>query len=244
MGPTRRPFEQAAATLLLHGHDPYGPSLLGALSHFRVPIQYATMTLNGGTVSTFGYPPVSLLVTAAAVWLTGGTQAVPIADDVVVLAIAAIAMFWLLPRPMRALAVLATVGIPLLFGFAASGVNAIVCMTLLLPVAHRWSSIGASGRLTAGQRATGVALGLAVATQQLAWFMAPFVLVAVLLLRRDQLGTRRGLRRGHGLRRVGRRRLRGGRPPLHPVEPGGVAARRRGAAQPARDPLRTGASSI
>src|SRR5579884_974022 len=37
-------FEQGAATLLLHGHDPYGANLLPALANFSTPAKYATYT--------------------------------------------------------------------------------------------------------------------------------------------------------------------------------------------------------
>lgn len=186
-------FEQAAATLLLHGHDPYGQNLLSALSQFRVPIQFATSTLNGGTVSTFGYPALSILVVAASVLITGGTQAVPLAN-MVILAVATIVMFKLLPRRLRSLAVIVALGLPLLFGFAASGVNAIICMALLLPVVWGWARVGTSGRLTRGQCLQAIALGLAISTQQLAWFVTPFVFVGLFLLRREQFGARRALR--------------------------------------------------
>jgi hypothetical protein len=186
-------FEQAAAVLLLHGHNPYGANLSDALSQYRVPIQYATALLNGGTVSTFGYPSVPILVGSLGVLLTGGTQAVPI-SDVIVLMITTVGLFFMLPAHRRPVAILACVGLPILFGFAASGVNAIVCMALLSAAAYRWSSVGEAGVLTRTHRLQAVALGLAIATQQLSWFIAPFLLVGIFLLRRDSLGGRTAAR--------------------------------------------------
>ncbi|HUA10662.1 MAG TPA: hypothetical protein VMA83_01490 [Solirubrobacteraceae bacterium] len=182
-------FEQAAATLLLHGHDPYGANLLSALSRFHVPIQYATYKLNGGVVSTYGYPAAPLLLVAAFVRITGGAQAVPIAN-VAVLMVSAVTMFKLLPRRYRALAVLVPIGLPLLFGYAISGVNAIICMAALLPVAWRWTAVGRGGVLDSANRWQGACLGLAVCTQPLAWFVAPFVLAGVFLVRSAELGRR------------------------------------------------------
>ncbi len=89
-------FEQGAAQLLLHGHNPYGANLLGSLSAFSVPAKYATYTMSGGMVSTLGYPAFPVLVAAVFVQLTGGGQAVPIAD-VAALILAVVLVFRALP---------------------------------------------------------------------------------------------------------------------------------------------------
>lgn len=182
-------FQQAAGTLLLHGHDPYGANLIGALSRYHVSPQVSTSLLNGSVVSTFGYPSVPILVAAAAVWITGGTQAIPIAD-IVILALTTVALFTMLAPAHRPVVVLLCIGLPTLFGLATLGTNVIICMALLSMVAYRWSEVGANGTLTGGQRLQAVALGLAIATQQLAWFATPFLLVGIYLLRRGSFGKR------------------------------------------------------
>lgn len=186
-------FEQGAANLLLHGHDPYGANLLGALSEYAVPGKYATYTMSGGLVSTLGYPALPLLIVAFFVKLTGGGQAVPIAD-VVVLMIAAVVMFKALPSGWRALAVVVCVGFPIFAGFAVSGLNMVIMMAALIAVAHRWMSTGESGALTRGDQLRACAFGLALATNQLAWFVAPFLLSGIFLARRSHLGRRGALR--------------------------------------------------
>ncbi len=40
-------FEQGAASLLLHGHDPYGANLTSALAAFSTPSKYLTYTMIG-----------------------------------------------------------------------------------------------------------------------------------------------------------------------------------------------------
>ncbi len=182
-------FEQYAAQLLLHGHDPYGANLAPALSLYRVPIQYATYLLDGGAVHTLGYPALPVLLVAAFIPLTHGVQSV-IAADVVALAATVVAMYALLPRPWRSLAVLVPIGLPILFGYAVAGVNTIVVGALLVVVAHRWSGVGAGGRLSRGDVARSVFLGLAISTQQLAWLVAPFVVIGIYLVRRTELGPR------------------------------------------------------
>ena len=98
-------------------------------------------------------------------------------------------MFFLLPRSWRALAPLSVVGLPLLFGYSVSGVTAILMATLLIVVANRWSSTGISGRLGAGGLVRAGCLGLAIATQQLAWFIAPFVIIGIFMTRRHEIGS-------------------------------------------------------
>jgi uncharacterized membrane protein len=178
-------FEQYAASLLLHGHDPYGASLLPALTEFRVPIQYATYLLNGSVAHTLSYPALPVLVTAAFVPLTHGVQSVVI-GNVIALALTCVATFFLLPRSWRALAPLLTIGLPILFGYSVSGVNAILMGLPLVVVAWRWTEAGR------GRRDTGraVCLGLALSVQPLAWFIAPFVLVGIWRLTRARIAGR------------------------------------------------------
>lgn len=179
-------FEQQAAQLVLHGHNPYGANLLSSLSAFAVPSRYATYTMSGGMVSTVGYPAVPLLVTAAFVKLTGGGQAVPIAD-LVVLMVATVVLFKALPSGWRALAVVICVGFPILSSFALAGMNTIIMMAALLVAAIGWTHTGESGAMDRRDRIRAVALGLALASNQLSWFIAPFLLTGIYLVRRGNL---------------------------------------------------------
>jgi uncharacterized membrane protein len=183
-------FVQGAANLLLHGHDPYGANLIPALSQYAVPAQFWTYTMNGGVVSTLGYPALPVLIAVPFVELTGGGQAVPIAN-LAVLMIATIAMFCALPRGLRPIAIVVCVGFPALTGFGLAGDNAILMMAALLVVAYRWRTIGISGALTRGDQLRAIAFGLALSTNQLAWFLAPFLLTGIFLARREHLGSRR-----------------------------------------------------
>jgi hypothetical protein len=185
-------FEQSAATLLLHGHDPYGVNLTTALSAFSTPSKYLTYTMSGGTVSTYGYPALPLFVVAPFVQLTGGGQAVPIADTFVLM-LATVLVFRQLPKAWRGLAIVLCVGFPALAGFAYTGVNLIIAMTALLVVAFRWTATGRGGRLGRDGVLRALAFGLALSCNQLAWFIAPFLLVGIFLIRRTEIGDRRAL---------------------------------------------------
>jgi hypothetical protein len=182
-------FEQGAAQLLIHGHNPYGANLLSTLSAFSVPSKYATYTMNGGIVSTLGYPAFPVLVAAVFVELTGGGQAVPI-GTLMALMIATVLMFKALRPGWRALAVIVCVGFPILSSFALAGMNTIIMMAALVAVARRWTSIGERGALRGADRLSALAFGLALATNQLSWFIAPFLLSGIYLVRRGHLGRR------------------------------------------------------
>jgi uncharacterized membrane protein len=186
-------FEQYAGSLLLHGHNPYGADLTPALSHFRVPIQYATYLLSGGVVHGLEYPSVPVLLAALFIPITGGVQSVIIAN-VVALAATCVVMFLLLPRTWKSLAVLVTIGLPILFGNTVAGVNAILMGLPLLIVAWKWTETGRAARLGRAGAVRAICLGLAASTQPLAWFIVPFVLVGTWRLRSAELG-RRGAQR-------------------------------------------------
>lgn len=186
-------FEQGAATLLVHGHDPYGANLLSALAGYSTLGKYVTHTMNGGLVTSFGYPSVSALLVAPFVLLTGGGQAVPIAD-LLALVIATVIVYRAFPVGWRSLAVVLCVGFTTLSGFALAGVNAIIAMTFLLVVVHRWTATGQDGRLARRGRIQAVALGLALGTNQLAWFLAPFLVAGIYLVCSGDLGRRGALR--------------------------------------------------
>ena len=185
-------FVQSATHLFMHGHDPYGANLLPSLSQFAVPERFWTYTMSGGVVSTLGYPAFPLLATAPFVALTHNGQAVPIAD-LLALMVATSVMFAALPRAWRSLAVLVCVGFPVLPDLAISGDNVILMVAALSVVAWRWGAVGRGGRLGRGGVIRAGALGLALSTNQLAWFIAPFVIVGIFLSRKPELGRRSAL---------------------------------------------------
>lgn len=184
-------YIQYAAGLFLHGADPYRANLAPALSRFGVPIQYATYLMNGGIASHLGYPSWAVLFTAPFVLLTGGVQSVIVAN--VASAVAGLVLaFAVVPPRWRTLAVVAVVDYSIIFGYVVSGDIAIFAFPALVLVAWRWTGIGKGGRLGWRGVVGAAALGLAVSTTQLAWFIAPFVVAAIFICRRRELGSARG----------------------------------------------------
>lgn len=182
-------FVQYAAQMLLHGHNPYGHDLIRALSVYRVPVQYATAMLNGKTVSTLGYPDLSVLLVTAALWLTHSGQATVIVC-VVGLGVSLLLAFCLLPRDLAPLAVLVSLGVPILEGYAEAGVISIMMLPFLMLAVARWTATGSNGRLSRADAGRAICLGLAVSIQQLSWFVAPFLLLGIYLALSHQHGRR------------------------------------------------------
>lgn len=181
-------FVQGAAKLLLSGHDPYGHSLASSLSAYSVPPSFWTYTTAGGHVTTLGYPALPVLLAAPVVALIGSAQAAPLVS-LLLLGVAAVVMFKRLPVELRAFALIVCVGLPGLAIFSLSGMTALVMLAALLIVADRWRSVGAGGRLGPSGRISAVALGLALATNQLSWCLAPFLICGIFAARRKQFGS-------------------------------------------------------
>lgn len=175
-------FVHQAAQVLLEGRNPYGADLSEALSRFRVPIQYATVTMDGQTVDTLGYPPLSVLITAVLIPFTSGVQTVAIGATLA-LAATMVLMFLLLPAPWKSLAVLLGIGLPIMPGYAQAGVNAMFALPFLVIAAAGWARIGESGKLSKMDVLRALSLGCAAAIQPLVWFVIPFVVAGLWLLR-------------------------------------------------------------
>ncbi len=182
-------FVQYAAQLLIHGHDPYAHNLLPALTQFRVPIQFATYKLNGTLTSTLGYPAMSFLLVAPAVWLTNGVQAI-IIENVIFLALELVLLFRFVPKTYRSLAVVLVLGLPFLFDYTIGGDIVTMTIPFLLVLAYHWTDTGRLGRLDRMSIIRAVCLGVAVSISQFPWFVAPFVIVGLWHLRQREVGGR------------------------------------------------------
>lgn len=187
-------FIQGAAQLALGGHNPYTANLAPFLQVFRVPEQYATYLLNGGISKALAYPSGSFLIVEPFILLTHGTQAVIIASIACLLA-SMILAFVLLPPTWRMLGMLTVAASAILFAFSLSGLSVVACLPFLVVVAARWEMPALEHRLTLRVIAQAVALGIACAISQLAWFVAAFLLVGLLRTALKHATTREALRR-------------------------------------------------
>lgn len=182
-----------AARQLLAGHQVYGvpwPNL------FKTTGIAVTKTMDGGADYTYGYPPLGALLTAALKTLVPslGFAAAATAVDSVALALAAVVLWLGLPSEWRSAGTVVCLSSVLyLEPSARNGHTGVLAMALLVPVALRWTRTGKGGRLGRWGVLQAVFLGLACSAQQLPWFVAPFLVVGLYVLRRGELPARQAL---------------------------------------------------
>jgi uncharacterized membrane protein len=170
-------FVQYGTQLLLRGVNPFTRSMAPGLQLYGPP-PVPTALANGSISTVYDYPALPLFLTVPFYWLTNGIESVSVAAVFFQCAAAAV-LFVMLPERLRALAVIVIFELPLLFGFEMAG----SFYTMLLPFAliaiWRWTEIGADGRLSGGDLARAVCLGLACAVEQIVWLMALFLIVGI-----------------------------------------------------------------
>ncbi|MCX4885181.1 hypothetical protein [Streptomyces sp. NBC_00847] len=178
-----------AANEILHGRPVYGqpwPWLFGT------PSVGITKTMSGGADYTYGYPPLTALLAAPVHAVVHSTSATTLVTTAALL-VSSVLLWFLLPAPWRPAATAVCLGFGLLPHYAYAGYPAITALALLVPVVVRWPATGQGGRLGAGGVLRAACLGAACAAQQLAWFLAPFLLIGLYAVRRGELGPRRAL---------------------------------------------------
>ncbi|WP_406320608.1 hypothetical protein [Streptomyces sp. NBC_00519] len=174
-----------AAHELVKGHAVYGQPWPWLFGHGIA----LTPTITGGYDFTYGYPPLTPLLTAPLLWLHhGGAPATAVSTGALV--VGTVVLWRMLPAPWRSAATMACLGFGLLPTYARLGYPAITALALLIPVVVRWPRIGRGGRLGPAGVARAACLGAACAAQQLPWFLAPFLLAGIYAMRRGELGGR------------------------------------------------------
>jgi len=170
-------FDQYAAQLLLHGHNPYMASMAPAFNIFHVSPNGFTFRLDGTAVTQLSYPSMSFLVYVPFLWLGLNIQA-GIIVNCLAWAIALVVGYALLPRDLRWIVlVLGFMG--LYVGFAVGGVTDAIYVPLLMVGIAKWDKY----HLLEGWRRwiAPTALGLALGVKQTPWLVLPFVLTAMAL---------------------------------------------------------------
>jgi hypothetical protein len=110
------------------------------------------------------------------------------------LAVVSVVIAWAVKSVLGLLAfLLVCLGFGLLPQYAYAGYPAVITMALLVPVVVCWASTGVNGHLRSRGVLRAACLGAACAAQQLAWFLAPFLLIGLYAVRRGELGPRRAL---------------------------------------------------
>lgn len=179
---------QFAIDAVLHGTNPYTqrwPSVAAFAGN--------TPLYGGGGVTRFGYPPLGTELGAVfgRLWRPLGTPGV--VDSLGLLG-AAVLCFVVLPRSYRAVSVIVLVGLTSFTTYAVNGHPAMLALPLLCAACFAWTRIGQGGKLGRVGLVQAACLGLAAATQQLAWFIGIGLVMAIWLVRRGELDDGQALR--------------------------------------------------
>ena len=170
-------FDQYAAQLFMHGHNPYTASMVPSFNLFHVSPNGYTFRLNGTPVTQLSYPSLSFLVYLPLLSL-GITAQAGIIMNCLAWCVAITTAFFLLPRTLRPLALLFSC-LSVYTGFAVGGVTDALYIPLLLVATYKWDSFNKlEGWMT--WRAP-VFMGLALGIKQTPWLVFAFLLAAIYL---------------------------------------------------------------
>ena len=174
-------YDQWAAQLLVHGHNPYTQNLARALSHFHVPQTFYTYTISGQFIHQLSYPAMAIYPYLPLMFF-GVVNQSAIATDMIFWIISILLFYFLLPQSYRWIA--------LLFGtlnfynvYVLGGVTDVLFFPFLFVAAYRWDHFDqGSGYWRWGPP---IAFGLAASVKQTVWFIAPFLFLALILENRN-----------------------------------------------------------
>jgi uncharacterized membrane protein len=166
-------FDQYAAQLVQHGFNPYTHSMHQAFGIFRVSPDGSTYTLTGQAVTQFSYPSLAFLVYLPFL-VIGWSHELGVGLNVIAWGVSILLMFWMLPRNMRAAALVIGL-VDAYIGNAVGGVTDLLYMPLLIVAAYRWDRFGVNRRSYVGP----IMFGLAMAIKQTPWPLLLFVVAAL-----------------------------------------------------------------
>jgi hypothetical protein len=175
-----------AARTLLHGGRMYGTQWPQIFTLFHVG---TTPLMNGGAATGLDYPPLGPVFTAFPMGLHLSHPPAGLAATAMLLLASAV-MFLLLPVAWRPVAVIVCFGFGWLPNYAQMGYPGCMELPFLLVTVAYWHRTGRGGRLGRVGVTQAVCLGVACCLHQLSWFLAPFLLVAMFMIRRGELSAR------------------------------------------------------
>lgn len=170
-------FDQYAAQLVAHGHNPYVISMAKSFNLFHVSPDGFTFRLNGAPVTQLSYPALSFLLYVPFL-LIGWSNQLAIGVNVAMWSLSVVLGYVLLPRAVKPLAiVLGSLGV--YTGFAVGGVTDALYVPFLIVAVYQWDRV--SQRQGWRRWISPAAMGLAMAIKQTPWFVLPFLLAGIYL---------------------------------------------------------------
>ncbi len=158
-------FNVYSASIASHGGNPYAQSMEPAFNLYNVSKALVTPTTRGTEIYLQSYPAVSFLIYVPFAWLKIDPVWVDIDAHIALLLL----LIWVAPRPLKALAPLIVFVDRSYTDYTLGGVTDIVWVLLIALTARFWNTRPA---------VAAIFLGLACASKQPPWFIAPFAFVA------------------------------------------------------------------
>ena len=183
-------FDQYAAQLFAHFHNPYQHSMAPSLAMFNVSQYVTTFRLDGSPLTTLSYPALSFLIYVPFV-LLGWTTQLANAVNVGAWGISVVLAFALLPRSAKPMAII--FGSTFIFtSFAVGGVSDALYIPFLIVAVYKWDRFPQ----LSGWRAwvSPVALGLAMCVKQTPWLVLLFLALGLFLDGESRGERRLGIR--------------------------------------------------
>ena len=170
-------FDQYSAQLVAHGLNPYTHSMAPAPPLYRLSPDAYSYTITGHPVKALSYPSLSFLLYVPFM-LLGWYSEVGAALNVAGWVASVVLLFVLLPREMRAIALILS-SIDTYLAFAVGGVTDMLYIPLLLIAAYKWDRFE---RVRGWRSYIGpVALACAMGIKQTPWPVLGFVVLALAL---------------------------------------------------------------
>lgn len=167
-------FDQYAASVILHGHNPYVASMLPSLNLFHVPQINWSFTVGGQLIDHLSYPALSILLFAP---FAGLSPLAAMYVDAVFWVLSVWLLYFALPPLFKSLSLFFGAS-SLFLGSITFGVTDSLLMPFLIVLAWKWHWFFEEQR-GLKRYLPPVMLGLAMAVKQTAWFLLPVLVLAV-----------------------------------------------------------------
>jgi uncharacterized membrane protein len=182
-------FDQYAAIVALHGHNPYTTSMAPSFDLFRVSPNGYTFLLNGRPITNLSYPAGAFELYLPLLAAGINIQAAIIEN--VAFWVITIGLLYLLLPPTFKLVALVLGSLDMYVAYAVGGVTDALFMPFMLLAAYRWDRYGEDGGRGILREVGPLSMGLACSIKQNAWLVALFLLYSLYRERRYRGATPR-----------------------------------------------------
>ena len=170
-------YDQAAASSLLHGINPYPQDFTWALHGYGVA-SGSTMQLQGTVVPYIAYPSLSFLLYVPAVALFGARSSAGMLVDLLAWGVAGWVLWRSLGEPLRQW-VPVLVLLPVFVGLVAGDLTDPLFIPFEIVALTGWDRFTDRSVPQRWRRLGPVALGLACAIKQQPWLLVPFLVIGI-----------------------------------------------------------------